>query len=430
MFDSLERHSALRNKAHDMQRLGNILLEHYRCEGLSDLLEVVAQLFRASTDLVIISDPASIPTALTLQGDALLTRYELYYDLDALEKSIQCFNRALSRPSTNPTRLLDETKIALAYALFCRFEAFSCHADCETALNILKTAREHSSGNDSANEAWNLTITALVMTRRSVRAVMNPSLEEIEDVWTSLRKLPRAALLSHSRYTQSLLAEVYLSRELFEKTSSQENLLQGLKIADQVLLLRTQEAPVMRYHVEIALFGLHNMIYVHNRGNALWHKHLTIALDIADRMRKAPLSNWHPDSRWRSLHCWTMASIERCDQEEDLDGMEHAIKLLHEVVTLCPKSHISRPLMVSHLSATLGFYFYQSGRLSALDALINLRNLHADYLLRTPYLASNISEAMLSRAQIADIMSARLLIKEVIHLCLNRKNEPGFGLTR
>lgn len=409
--------------------MGIILLEHYRCEGFSDLLEVVTQLFNASMNLAVISDPTNIPTALGLQGDALFARYELYYDLDALEKSIAHFNGALSRSNTNSSRHLDETKVALAYALFCRFEAISCHADCEMAVKILKTAREHVDGNNSANEAWVLTITALVKTRRSVRSVMHPTLEEFEDLWTSLRKISRSVLLSRSRYVQSLLAEVYLSRALFEKTSSQEALLQGLTIADQVLLLSSEYAVVVRYNIDIALFGLHNMIYIHNRGNGLWQKHLTIALEIADRMRKATLSKWHTDSRWRSLHSWTLASLERCDQEEDLDGMEHAIKLLYQVVTLCPQSHISRPLMVSHLSATLGFYFYQSGRISALDALIDLRSLHADYLLRTPYLASNISEAMLSRAQIADVVSAKSLIKEAIHLCLNRKDEAGLGLT-
>jgi hypothetical protein len=111
--------------------------------------------------------------------------------------------------------------------------------------------------------------------------------------------------------------------------------------------------------------------------------------------------------------------------------MERAVDAFKDAVTTCPdimmkcrnySAHIFNNLAVATI-----LYFDQSGRITVIDELLSIvAKLLPQNVLESPFFATNLAEAMLMRADVADIDSARALVHQTIRICQNRKISPSF----
>jgi hypothetical protein len=127
-----------------------------------------------------------------------------------------------------------------------------------------------------------------------------------------------------------------------------------------------------------------------------------------------------------------MVSMQRATYDTDLDAMEQAVDALKEAVTV--SSNVARRNLYGYtfstLAAAMVFYFDQTGRIGVLDDLLSiartLMSAHPD-VVHSPFVASNIAEAMLLRAKLSDTMAARYLVNEAIRTCQQRKTSIEFS---
>jgi hypothetical protein len=125
---------------------------------------------------------------------------------------------------------------------------------------------------------------------------------------------------------------------------------------------------------------------------------------------------------------WAVDSLDHAILHDDLDLIEHVIDTLKDVLSQSTQTALFRKEYISALSYALGICFSQSGRLSVLDELISLQHFGERALLTIPFLACNIAEAMLTRAEVVDVPTARTLAHQAFHLCESRKKAGEVAL--
>lgn len=396
----------------------NILFEYCQHTGPSNLNTAIITLYYAILDAAIVNAAPNVLTIRIRMGDVLCAEFERTHDLPALGRSIACYESVLGHQDS-PIACRHHAQLGLAFPLFHRFKAVSTHDNCKRAVKILEEVSIHISTSDPLTQARVLVYQTLIKAAMMARLVMPLPVKDMRHMSTRLKSLPEA-LLPRSLLLLRLVAQAPLSFALCVKTSDRLFFDQGLAAAGRASRLCAEEAEVLYHTILLELFDLHLMAQRY-----YWDPtgiHLQAAIEIANRMKSTRYANIL--TRCLSLSYWARVTLRLGMQREDLDDIEQTVETYKESVAMCPKTHILKLQLVNNLAGTLGQYFDHSGRVSVLDDLIALHHVYPNYVMEAAFFASNIAAAMIMRAQIADLGTARRPLDQAVGICQARKQTP------
>lgn len=403
------------------EQLAGILFERYHCQGPSYLLNAVIELYQGHMAVVVLCNSQTVSSALVHLADVSLAKYQLYFDLHALQSSVTYYMEALNHGKPSESHRID-AEVGLAYALKHRFEALCCYEDRSRALHILDDIMKRI---DQYNPKWPWALAVDIIVRNSSyelgdTAISPDVLRAMLQNLTSVRR----TLLPMSQYLLSLAAEAVLCEDIFHMSMGEpqsQYIDAGLEAVEKALQICVSQAEVKHHYILSRKFILHVLrgSTIKNQDGYLLQLEKTVG--IAESMIQAASESSNKYLQSHSLACWAYSKRQLALRREDLDGMECAVKALKQALSLCPPLHCSKLMLVNNLAGALGDYFLQSGRVSALDDVIALEVPQSHCVERARGFALNVAEAMLHRALLSDKGTALRLVDKAHSICQRRK---------
>jgi hypothetical protein len=414
--------------------VGSILLEFYLCEGPVFILDAVVELFQGYLNLVILCDTSRIPVALAYMGDASFAVYELDNDLPALDSSIKKYQHLLSTSLDLPPPIKRaHYEATMAYAFFRRFGATNNKEDCQSALQILDRLAQYSDINiEELTQAWIMTVAGLVKSAPATKTCM-PAIthHDLQHILDNLRNSQRL-LLPRSVYILSVVAESELAIAIFYQTHQVDLVQSIIPTMQSALQLCSGTADVLRSQLLRSLFLLYRCIRHTSRDPVQIPALMDKMVELATETRSLTgLMTRNRFEQWHSLYKLSIPTVDRAVYSGDLGEMEQAMHGAREVVVTCPDREsweMSYAHSVGYLIFIMGRYFDATGRIGVFDELFSIveRFVSAE-VLQNAFVAGNIAEAMLSRAQVADISVAKSLVNKAVQICQARKASADLG---